>query len=81
MNPALQQFLAVFAATLPLVGVIGWAAFAQNARFDAMDRRLGRIEYQLDELGKDLKSLGLRTNEHETRITVLERQSPRLVTK
>ncbi len=50
-----QQFLGVFVATLPLMGVIGWAAFAQN-------QRLGRIETQLDLLGIDLKALGVRSN-------------------
>lgn len=65
MNGVFQQFLGVFVATLPLMGVIGWAAFAQN-------QRLGRIETQLDLLGSDLKALGVRSNGHETRITVLE---------
>jgi hypothetical protein len=74
MTPAFQQFLAVFLGTLPLVGVIGWAALTQN-------QRLSRIESQLDALGRDMKELGVRTAGHETRISVLETriEGPRVV--
>lgn len=66
MNPQFIQVCAdVFAGTLPLIGVIGWAAFTQNLR-------LGRIEGQLDELGKDLKALGIRTPAVETKVAVIE---------
>ena len=69
MDPALQQMITtvagVFIGSLPLVGVIGWAAFTQN-------NRLNRIEAQLDELGKDLKNLGIRVSNIEIRVSVAE---------
>ncbi|HEX4749913.1 MAG TPA: hypothetical protein VH302_10260 [Bryobacteraceae bacterium] len=39
------------------------------------------LQQFLDQLGNDLKSLGVRANEHDTRITVLETRldNPRLV--
>jgi hypothetical protein len=76
VNQFWQQFLPVFCATIPLIGVIGWAAFTQ-------DKRLGRIETQLDALGNDLKSLGIRANEHEVKIVRLETriEGPRMITK
>jgi hypothetical protein len=80
MSPAIQQFFALFAATIPL---IGWAAFQQNSRFDGIDRRLDRIDKRLDDLGEDLKSLGVRVNEHDVRIAKVETRldNPRLFTK
>ena len=69
MTPGFQMFIqvcaGVFVGVLPLVGVIGWAAFQQNAR-------LGRIEKQLDELGSDLKAFGVRMSNVETKVSVLE---------
>ncbi len=72
----IHQFLSVFLATLPLVGVIGWAAFVQ-------ERRLARIESQLDSLGQRLEGLGMRVNDHDVRIARVETRldNPRLVTK
>lgn len=69
MTPGTEQFIqvctGVFVGTLPLLGVIGWAAFMQ-------DKRLTRIESQLDELGKDLKALGIRMSNAETKVAVVE---------
>jgi hypothetical protein len=72
MPPYLQTTFGVFSGTLPLVGTIFWAAFQQNARFDAItqrfesvDKRLGRIESQIDTLIKQ-------GAEHNTRIAVIE---------
>jgi len=42
---------------------------------------LKRIEEAMNAYGSDIKALGIRSNEHETRITVLERQGPRVVTR
>lgn len=88
MTPAdIHQFLAVFVATLPLVGVIGWAAFQQNSRFDmltqSINQRMDRLEKRLDQLGDDLKSLGVRANDHDVRIAKLETRldAPRMVVK
>jgi hypothetical protein len=74
LQAALQVAAGVFAGTLPLLAVIGWAAFQQT-------QRLGRIELQLDELGKDLKSIGVRTGASETKIAVIESRldGPRII--
>ena len=83
----IHQFLSVFIATLPLVGVIGWAALQQNSRFDMLtqsfNHRMDRLEKRLDELGDDMKSLGVRINEHEVRIAKVETRldGPRMVVK
>jgi len=61
LETVLPAAIGVFTGTLPLVGVIGWAAFQNNAR-------LGRIEKALDTLGEDLKSLGIRTSTAETNL-------------
>ena len=74
VQAAFQVAAGVFAGTLPLLAVIGWAAFQQT-------QRLGRIESQLDELGKDLKSIGVRTATSETKIAVIESKldGPRII--
>jgi hypothetical protein len=54
MNPMfLQNAAGVFLGSFPLMCLIGWAAFQQG-------QRLSRIETQLDRLGDDLKSVGVR---------------------
>jgi hypothetical protein len=65
VNPIFQTALGVSLRGLPLVGVIGWAAFQQS-------QRLARIEKHLDDLGTDLKALGLRVNTHDTKLAVIE---------
>ncbi len=65
MNPLFQTALSVSLGGVPLMGIIGWAAFQQT-------QRLGRIEKQLDELGADLKVLGVRVNTHDTKLAVIE---------
>ena len=58
MTPAVQQFLSVFLATLPLVGVIGWAAFQQNSRFDmlggSLNKRMDMLDKRIDMLGDSI---------------------------
>ena len=72
----LHQFLSVFLATLPMVGVIGWAAFNNSTLLNEILKRLDRIE-------NELRAMGLRVNDHEVRIAKVETRldNPRLVAK
>lgn len=70
----LQNAAGAFLGSLPLMCLIGWSAFPQG-------QRLARIEQQLDKLGDDLKSVGVRVAGHDTKIGVIEAKldGPRLV--
>lgn len=72
MQQLLTSAAGVFLGSLPLLGVIGWASFPQNSR-------LSRIESQLDELGKDLKALGIRVSSSETEMAIIKTKLDRPV--
>lgn len=69
MNPSIQQFVqvcaGVFIGTLPLVAMIGWAAFQNNHRLGLIEDRLKTIETKLD-------ALTIRIGSNETKIAVIE---------
>ena len=79
MSPLLQQGISVFVGTLPLIGVIGWAALSQNARFDALGVRMSRIEAQLDRQGSDISGIRTELSNLNSRVSVLEDRGGRLV--